>query len=283
VKRRVLLLSGLCFAGISPKAPAPRAAELPRLAILSPDFAGRGAVPLFLEALRDLGYVDGRNIRVDTRFAENRLDLLPALAEELVKTRPDVIYTYNTAGALASTRATTSIPIVAGPVGEQTMELLAGNFAQPVANVTGFISPAKHADEKLLQLLKEAAPNVSRIVLLLNPDNPVWRDYPAALSAAADQLGLVLIRVDSRGAADIDRVLGHLASGAIDGLQLMGDSTLAGDQGVRARVIEFAYERRLPSASATSNATLLHGMAAYCSSAPIWITSSGARPNMCTA
>jgi putative ABC transport system substrate-binding protein len=120
--------------------------------------------------------------------------------------------------------------------------------------VTGFVSPAKHADEKLLQLLKEAAPNVSRIVLLLNPDNPVWRDYPAALSAAADQLGLVLVRVDSRGAVDIDRVLGQLASNAIDGLLLMGDSTLAADQGVRTRVIQFADELHLPSASATSSA-----------------------------
>jgi putative ABC transport system substrate-binding protein len=255
MRRRVFLLSWLCLGGIGGEARAQRSGDLPRVAVLSPDSANsRDAAFLFLEALRDLGYVDGRNIRLQSRFAEKRLDLLPGLAAEVVKERPDVIYTYNTAGAFAAAKATTSIPIVAGPVGEQTMEQLASNFAQPVANVTGFVSPARHADEKLLQLLKEAAPGVSRIAVLLNPDNPFSRDYPAALSAAADQLGLVMTRVESRGAVDIDRVLTELARSAIDGILLMGDSTLAGDQHVRARVIEFARERRVPSASATSSA-----------------------------
>ena len=255
MRRRVFLLSWLCLAGSDVEAQAQRSGDLPRVAVLSPDSANsRDAAFRFLEALRDLGYVDGRNIRLLSRFAENRLDLLPALAMELVEWRPGVIYTYNTAGAFAAAGATSSIPIVAGPVGEQTMEQLAGNFAQPVANVTGFVSLATHQDEKCLQLLKEAAPDVSRVAVLLNPDNPIFRDYPAALSAAADRLGLVLVRVESRGAVDIDRVLGELASSAIDGLLLMGDSTLAGDQGVRARVVQFAHQRRLPSAFAASSA-----------------------------
>ena len=105
------------------------------------------------------------------------------------------------------------------------------------------------ATQKCLQLLKEAAPGVSRIAVLLNPDNPAWRDYPTALSAAADQLGLVLVGVKSRGAVDIDQTLSQLANNPIDGLLLVADSTLAGDQKVSARIIEFARERRLPSAS----------------------------------
>ena len=86
-------------------------------------------------------------------------------------------------------------------------------------------------------MLKEAAPDVSRIAVLLNPDNPVWRDYPAALGAAADQLGLVLVRVDSRGAVDIDRALSELASNAIDGLLVGGDSTLTA-------LLNFVWARR---------------------------------------
>ena len=163
MKRWVFLASALCLAAISSNVGAQRVADLPRVAILSPDPGStRSAASLFLEVLRDLGYEDGRNIRLQSRFAENRLDVLPALAAGLVKGRPDVIYTYNTAGAFAAARATRSIPIVAGPVGEQTMEQLAGNFAQPVANVTGFVSFARHADEKCLQLLKEAAPAAAR-------------------------------------------------------------------------------------------------------------------------
>jgi putative ABC transport system substrate-binding protein len=244
----------LCLAGSGGKARAQTPGKLPRAAILSPDSAAKtvpASAHAFVEAFRDLGYVDGRNIRLESRFAGDRLDLLPGLAAELVKGRPDAIYTYNTAGAVAAAGATTTIPIVAGPVAEETLEQLAGNFARPVANVTGFTTNTRGQDAKCLQLLKEAAPGISRIAVLLTPDNPVWPD-PAVLNAAADQLGLVLIRVESRGGADIDRALGQVATSAIDGLFLVGDSTLAGDQNVRARVIEFARERRLPSASATA-------------------------------
>jgi putative ABC transport system substrate-binding protein len=251
MRRRVFLVYGLCLASIGPHARAQDAGDLPRVAILSPDpaTAGSDRLAAFLGTLRELGYVDGRNIRLDMRFAENRLDRLPAFAAELVKARPAVIYTYTTAGAFAAVGATTSIPIVVGAAGEQTMEQLAGNFAKPVANVTGFTLDVGSQDEKCLELLKEAAPALSRIGVLLNPDNRFWRNTPTALNAAAGQLGLVLIRVESRGAVDIDRTLGHYTNGTVDGLLLANDSTLAGDSSVRARVIEFAREQHLPSAS----------------------------------
>jgi putative ABC transport system substrate-binding protein len=255
VKRRAFLVCGFCLAAIGLEAGAQGATDLPRVAILSPDppTAADPAIgnplAMFLEALQERGYVDGRNIRLDFRFAENRLDRLPALAAELVKARPTVIYTHTTAGAFAAAGATTSIPIVVGPAGEETMEQLAGNFAKPVANVTGFTLSVGSQDEKCLQLLKEAAPDLSRIGMLLNPDNRISRDTPIALNAAAEQLGLVLIRVESRGAVDIDRTLSHYTNGTVDGLLLANDSTLAGDPSVRARVIEFAREQHLSSAS----------------------------------
>jgi putative ABC transport system substrate-binding protein len=148
---------------------------------------------------------------LDIRFGENRFDRLPALAAELVKAGPAVIYTYSTPGAFAAAGATTSIPIVVGPAGEHTMEQLAGKFARPVANVTGFAGNVGTVeDEELcLQLLNEAAPGGSRIAVVVNPDNPNSRDYPNVLNAAADQLGLVLIRVESRGAVDISPTLSH--------------------------------------------------------------------------
>jgi putative ABC transport system substrate-binding protein len=255
VKRRAFLVCWVCLAAIGPEAGAPGATDLPRVAILSPDPptaadpATGNPLAMFLEALHERGYVDGRNIRLDFRFAENRVDRLPALAAELVKARPAVIYTHTTAGAFAAAGATTSIPIVVGPAGEQTMEQLAGNFAKPVANVTGFTGSVGSQEEKCLQLLKEAAPHLSRIGVLLNPDNRLWRDTPIALNAAAELLGLVLIRVESRGAVDIDRTLNRYTNGTVDALLLVNESTLAGDLSARARVIEFAREQHLPSAS----------------------------------
>jgi putative tryptophan/tyrosine transport system substrate-binding protein len=253
MRRGVFLVYWLCLVGIGPHARAQGVGDLPRVAILSPNpaTAGSDRLAAFLGTLRELGDVDGRNISLDIRFAENRLDRLPALAAELVKAQPAVIYTLTTAGAFAAAGATTSIPIVVGPAGEQTMEQLAGNdFAKPVANVTGFVLGAESQDEKCLQLLKEAAPDLSRIGVLMNPDNPIWHDTPIALKAATEQLGLVLIRVESRGAVDIDRTLTHYTNGTVDGLLLDDDSTLAADTSVRARVIEFAREQHLPSASA---------------------------------
>jgi putative tryptophan/tyrosine transport system substrate-binding protein len=228
------------------------AMNLPRVAILSPDpaTAGGDRLAAFLGTLGESGYVDGRNIRLDIRFAENRLDRLSALAGELVNARPAVIYTFTTAGAFAAAGATTSIPIVVGAASEETMEQLAGNnFAKPVGNVTGFTLGVEGQAEKCLQLFKEAAPDLSRIGVVLNPDNRFLHDTPIALKAATEQLGLVLIRVESRGAVDIDRALSHYINSAVDGLLLDDDSTLAGDSSVRARVIEFAREQHLPSAS----------------------------------
>src|SRR5215831_5539914 len=234
MRRRVFLLSWVSVVATGRHARAKLSAAQPRLALLVPDPSTAadpvsGRLAPFLAALRELGYIDGQNIRLIFRFAENRLDLLPRLAAELVNGQPDVIYTYTTAGALAAAGATASIPIVVGPAGEAVMERLAGNFARPLTNVTGFTLAGVSAVEKCLELLKQAAPNVSRTAVLLNPDNPAWRDYPSVLDAAAEQLGLVLIRVESRGAADIDRTLSDYTNGTVDGLLLDNDSTLAGD------------------------------------------------------
>jgi putative tryptophan/tyrosine transport system substrate-binding protein len=113
---------------------------------------------------------------------------------------------------LAAAGATTSIPIVVGPAAEEVIERLGGNFARPVTNVTGVTLTGVSAQQKCLQLLKEAGPAVSRIGVLSNPDNQLWRDYHGALDVAANQLGLTLIFVESRGAVDSDRALSQLAN-----------------------------------------------------------------------
>jgi putative ABC transport system substrate-binding protein len=250
MRRWVLLVYALCLTGIG-HTWAQGTGDLPRIAVLSPDPAAAGSDRLapFLGTLREFGYVDGRNVRFDIRFADNHLDRLPALAAELVKARPAAIYTYTTAGAFAAAGATTTIPIVVGPVAEQTMEHLAGNLAKPVANVTGYAFEVENPNEKCLQLLKETAPALSRIGVLLNPDSPNSDDVLIASNATATQLGLVLVRIESRGSVDIDQTLSHYNNGTVDAILLADDSTLAGDTVVRSRVVEFAHQQHLPSAS----------------------------------
>jgi putative ABC transport system substrate-binding protein len=264
-RRDLLMLLGGAAAAWPLAARGQGAGDLPRVGILSPESETSDRLAPFLGRLRELGYVNDRNIRLDPRFAASRYDLLPALAAELVKARPTVIYTYTTPGTRVAAGATTSIPIVAGPTSVEAMQQLAGNFARPVANVTGFTidAGAVAMDQLCLQLLKEAAPGGSRIAVVVNPDNPNMRDYPNALNAAADRLGLVLIRVDSRGAIDIGPTLSHYTNGAVDGLFLVDDASLAGDSDVRARVIEFAREQHLPSATTYANYAREGGLLSY--------------------
>jgi putative tryptophan/tyrosine transport system substrate-binding protein len=255
MRRRNFLLSPLCLPLFGSSAHAQSHAGTAKLAILSPDasssadLASGSPLSMFLQAMRKLGYVEGRNIRTEFRFAENRLDRLPGLAAELVAWRPDVIYTYTTGGARAAANATTSIPIVVGPAVEAVLLTLAGNLAHPTGNVTGLTLQGLGQDEKCLQLLKELAPRASRIGVLLNPDNPAWADYPEVLNPAAGRLGLVLVRVASRGLADIDQTLAALDGEKLDALYLLGESTFSPDGLVGGRIIEFARARHLPSAS----------------------------------
>lgn len=236
-------------------------ARLPKVAILSPvkraamvclpNNQGGGAGCL-LEGLRTLGYSDGRNVVFEYRFAEGSAERLPALAAELVALRPDVIYTYTTAGANAAAGATKSIPIVVGPAGETTMERLAGNFARPVGNVTGLTLMSVGQDEKLLQLLKELSPRIVRVAFLGNPDNPNYANYMDLLRPAAIQLGTTLIGVGARNAAELPQAFAAIRASRADAILIADDVALAGTPEVRQQIIQWALGQRLPVASASA-------------------------------
>jgi putative ABC transport system substrate-binding protein len=242
---------------------AQQPARLPKIAILSPrgpaaktcgtDVQQGSNAGCFLEGLRALGYVDGRNVSLEFRFADGDYKRLPALAAELVSLRPDVIYTFTTPGGEAAASATTTIPIVVGPVGEATLTKLAGSLARPTGNVTGVtLNATIEQDHKCLQLLKELAPRTSRVAVLLNPDNPTWRGYPDVLGPAAAQLGVTLIRVDARGVSDLSQALAAIARSRANAIFMVSEGALAGSDDVRKRVIEWGLSRRMPVASSNS-------------------------------
>ena len=256
MRRWEFILSSLCLAVSDAWAQSP---TKPKLAILSPgspsgvDSASDRGLAVFLKALRKLGYINGQDIELEFRYAEGHLDLLPALASELVNSRPNLIYTWTTPAAVAAAKATGEIPIVVGPAGERIMMELAGNLARPAGNVTGLTLTSSEQDEKCLELLKETAPLISRVGVLVNPANPSWQRYPDILSAAADKLGLALIRIESRGKVDINQTLSRLVTEPVDAFLLVDDAAIVGDDAVRMRVIDFARKYRLPSASTFGN------------------------------
>src|SRR6478672_3467688 len=201
---------------------AQQPAKLPKVAILSPvrptaEPCGPNLPSLqcFMDALHELGYVDGKNVSFEFRFAENDEKKLPALATELVTLRPDVIYTAGP-GATAAATATTTIPIIVGPGGEEALTRLAGNLARPTGNVTGFTLTSVEQELKCLQLLKELAPRTSRVALLLNAEDPGQRDYPGILAPGAAQLGLTLIRIEARNVSDLPQAFAAIAASGAD-------------------------------------------------------------------
>ena len=254
------LFSALSLA-VTAYAWAQQPAKLPKVAILSPrvpttqtcgaNMEG-SSLPCFVEAMRELGYVDGKNVSFEFRFAEEDDKKLPALAAELVRLRPDVIYTAGP-GATAARNATTTIPIIVGPGGEETLTRLAGNLAHPTGNVTGFTLVSFEQQLKCLQLLKELAPRTSRVAVLVNPDDPGYRDYLGVLAPAAGQLGVTLVRIEARNVSDLPQAFAAIVASGANAVFLVDDPALAGTGKGRKQVIEQGLSRRLPLASPNSS------------------------------
>lgn len=210
------------------------------------------SIGCFIEALRALGYGDGRNVAFDYRFAEGVPERLPGLAAELVSLKPDVIYTFTTAGANAASAATKTIPIVVGPAVERTLERLAGSLARPTGNVTGVTLNSYQQEEKCLELLKELAPGTSRVAMMANPENPNYGSYVDLFRLAADRLKITLIRIDARNASDLPQAFAAIQASGADAVMIGDDAALVGTTEVRQQIVKWALSRRLPAVSSNS-------------------------------
>jgi putative ABC transport system substrate-binding protein len=200
-------------------------------------------VEAFREGLRQLGYVEGRNLIIKFAWAEGQQERHPALARELVRLTPDVILTAGTPGTLAAKQATQSIPIVTAIAGDAVATGLVASLAKPGGNVTGLSTLAPELDGKRLELLKEAVPKLSRVAVLRNPANPFTTIAWKAMQPAAETLGLKLQPVDASSPNDLDRALATIKAAHPDGLVLIVDRFLAS---YRASIVQFVATNRLP-------------------------------------
>jgi putative tryptophan/tyrosine transport system substrate-binding protein len=235
--------------------------KLSRVGILSARSPGHLDIfDAFHQALRGLGYVEGKNIAFEYRFAEDNYDRLPALMADLVSLEPDVIFTHTTPGALAAKKATTTIPIVIGAGGDLVERGIFASYARPGGNITGLTFVSSDLNNKRLELLKQAVPKTSQVAVLVNPANPVWNDYPRNMEAVAKMLRLRLQRVEARDLDDLEAAFVSMAKTNVNGLSLVTDTVFGA---LRNRISELAAKNRLPAIAERREFAEAGGLIAY--------------------
>jgi putative ABC transport system substrate-binding protein len=179
---------------------------------------GQAGVAAFQQALQKLGWTDGRNVRIDTRWGANDVDRDRQYAAELIALVPDLLLASGTVSAAAFQHATRIIPIVfvliSDPVGAGIVETL----SRPGSNTTGFMNFEYSLSGKWLELLKQIAPGLTRAAVVRNPANPASIAQFSAIQALAQSLGVEVSAVNVRDAGDIERVVAALARSANGGL-----------------------------------------------------------------
>jgi putative tryptophan/tyrosine transport system substrate-binding protein len=225
---------------------AQTAAPVPRIGLLSlfsPDI-GESMAESFRQGLRDLGYIEGQNIRIESRWAEGHHERLAELAADLVRLEVAVMVTESTPAALAAKQATQTIPIVTAAIGNPVAAGLVASLARPGGNVTGVTTFTSELSGKRLELLKEAAPQTTLVAVLWNAVNPSNMGYLEDTKAAAQALGLPLQAVAVRTPSDFDRAFEAMASTRPSALITLPDGMLVDN---RAPIVAFAAKNQLPA------------------------------------
>src|SRR5437867_7187355 len=242
----VILALSLVLAPLG--AEAQQTAKVARIGYLAGNRAANRHLPeAFLQGLRDLGYVEGRNVVIEYRDAEGKYERLPALASELVALKVDVIVVSSTPAALAAKQATGNIPIVLAWVADPVRSGLVTSLARPGGNVTGLSGLAPELVGKRLELLKQAVPGVSRVAALWHPGDYGERtetEMRREADVAARALGVRLQVVAARGPEDFDRAFSDMARARADAVTVQSTNIFIIE---KRRLVDLAAKNRLPA------------------------------------
>jgi putative tryptophan/tyrosine transport system substrate-binding protein len=243
----------------APPAQAQQPAKLPRVGLLFFGSRNQPHLAAFKQGLSDLGYVEGKNITFEYRYAEGDVNRLPDLAVQLVQLKVDVIVTTSNEGGLAAHRMTKSIPIVlttADPLGAG----LAASLAKPGANVTGLSVLLPELSGKRLELLKEAFPTIKRIGMLWNPAQPTGVNAVKETEAAAEAYSLQLHSLEIRTTEDIDSAVAQISKMRPSTLVVILDLLTTRNS---KRIVDLAIKHRLPGMYPTRQFAEEGGLMAY--------------------
>lgn len=239
------ILIALAIVSAPPPAGAQQGGRAPRIGVLC-SISCRGlAVDVFRQELRDLGYAEGRALAFEYRDADGKIERLPALAADLVRSKVDVIFTpWGTAAALAAKGATATIPVVIGAAGDPVGAGIVASLSKPGGNVTGVSTLALELEGKRLELAKEIVPKLSRVGTFWNPDAPYSSRAFKAVEAAARALGVRVHAARLTGPADLDAAFASLKRERVQALVIHGYVTTLQQ---RRAIVAFAAASRLPA------------------------------------
>ena len=249
-------------------AQAQQGGKHPRIGFLSPSSLSEPRHQRYLQAfqqgLRELGYVEGQTIAIESRWAGGTYDRLPGIAGELVRLKVDIIVTYGLPAIQAAKQATATIPIVMTGVIDPVASGLVTSLARPGGNITGISNMDLELVGKQLELLKEVAPKVSRVALLGNPANPVNAPQVRHAQDAARAFGVRLQHVEARGPGEIESAFAAMTADRAGAVVVLLDTMLIDH---RTQIADLAARRRLPAVYGMTEYAEAGGLMAYGSSA----------------
>jgi ABC-type uncharacterized transport system substrate-binding protein len=244
----------------SPQAQQP--ARIHRIGILIPTSESNlsARVETFRQRLRELGYVEGKNIFIEYRYADGKLERLPDLADELVRLKVDVIVTPGGSAILAAKKASATIPIVFAAAPDPVGSGLVSSLARPGGNITGLSMMAPDLEGKRLELLKEAFPKVARVAFLRDRSGARGNLALTEMEAAAKALGLKLLSLEVRSLDDFE---GAFARAKKERAQALITTTGGLINTQQRRVFDFAAKNRLPAIYPYSEFVEAGGLMSY--------------------
>ena len=226
-------------------AEAQQAGRVYRIGFLSPlSRSETDRQDAFRQGMREIGYVEGKDFVIEGRFAEGQYQRIPGLATELVRMKVDVIVAWGTPASIAVAQATSTLPIVILSVTDPVGSGLATSLARPGRNITGVSNLSRDLSGRLLELLIQVVPGISRIAALRNPLNPGSALHLNETEAAARELGVELQLVEARAPEDLEGAFAAIRRGRARGAVVLTDAMFIGQ---RRRLADLAMRSRLPT------------------------------------
>jgi putative tryptophan/tyrosine transport system substrate-binding protein len=214
----------------------------------------------FRAGLRELGYVEGVNIRLEYRYADGFINRLPALAAELVLLQPKVIVSAPVPANLAASKATNTIPIVMATGADPVSFGLVQSLSRPGGNVTGLTNFAEELASKQIDIIRELLPHLARIGAIINVENPLHVPQWKETQEAAAKASLALVHYDCRTPDDLERAFAYFAHEKVEAVLVPPDVTFGA---YRARIAELATSARLPTIYFNRESVVAGGLVSY--------------------